>query len=1800
MATQIEVGALTSLPGAPGLKELSKEETLKRTYFCQAGDAPGAPPARILEGKSPFRGSARFFPLPRLAPKPFSRETAPDPKPPVAPLRPILPRPATPGGLPKDLVATEGDEKMPTAGGPEAGGGAGPRRSSSLSSKAAFPWPSPKAAATLPETSQTCPRLGTGVREGAQEASPSVAQEPPGGSGNVAFSEVAVRPALPARKPGGTLPPPPSLSQETRPAAAQAGALSQGSSGVGTAGPAGEPGPRPRRRPVSAIFTDALQRQRPAPGGAAPVGRAPPTPPEKPWARKPRPLSMDLTAWFEPKDVLPKKAAEEGRAAAAASAERSEVARECRDNAEAPRHGPDADFVERAQKIWERREKTLFKKPDPGSPAAPGGSAQLAPKEDPSPREERGKPDREPAPPSPGSRKGQGSAEVKGSAAQGEIPAQGAWAPRDSVKKRVSLFGEASVPAVAAGPESPLAAPETPEAAPEPEKGGMSVQERIKGWAGETPEAKPEIPRRACLARPLPVDLTKPFSGPASSNEVRLEKCSEMSKELPKGPREKQKEGHGLDAASVPGNPWTHREKKARQTEWTDPGHCRGESSAGAPCPWDVTPEDDGGFRTVWATVFEHHVERHSVADQSGRCPPATPPGEVAAGHVSESKARPERGSWLEKVPPEKANLRKENSRWFENPETGNLGRTSLLNGEPKWCHTPLPEKYPGGETRNSPFLKPSENPPTFQRIEAKYDVVHAAGVCAHSEALSTAPEEMAVTLRSSRLRPAWRGRQLSPEAAPADAAQGSLEGPMGSVHRASLIWEARGTHEAGGPKPDCREPRDGLGGNCPSPKWTGGVWVSWSKATVVVSEEQGSGPRPAADGERAARPSTPEGTPGKAQPEGREGAVNKPGGGLSAEKRGPPGGHPLEAPPKAKDVPSDFRAHPGVFPVPRGPLLAAAGGDEPRPAPVPEVRMRKAGPADQRPERWRRRTLPHGVKFDEFSSLAPPDPSKAEQRRTDYWTPTAGAFGKTPQLSHDRAETQEVGPGVPQDRTSVEVKPGSVEPKAMFFAVTYQIPDTQKAKSVVKSGPGNSMEHSRKSSPPHSSASTWVTLNREEPPETVGSKTRAKVREREHVSISRHAKPANRPSSLGAGILDPSSERIIDVDALQFHRGSGDGGGFQNGRKDGGIKVSPSSAPPTTPNFKSHLKGGDILVRRRTHVVSETFPGKLREGYRSSVLDIDALMAEYSEQSGKGSGEAARGRTPPEGSGGPDGADRGPRSPKKAPWAEGLQKPASLADTDHSSTPSSGRRPAETPGGVMDPRAGPPLWARPHSPPPDRCPGASSGPVGPSKSFSGTPEDERRTFVSKHHGSKYQNRATESKAPGQEDLGGGDGVSPRSPPTARKKGGPRESTGRGDEGSGAQWGAHPRGPGRSLLDVKRAYSEKGPPAQTREGLSVMQEAREKQQEQPTGRASLPGKSWETKETKMGSCRRDLGTRDGQKVLPWDLGQDAAPPGRGQPPLSPRRSRSFCKDKRDGPFVDQLKQCFSRRPPEAKDTDTLVQEADSQYGTWTDPRQSGESLAPESPSPDSSAASARRQTPPSRLSSLSSHTEPALAGGQHDGTGDRRSTSGDRSSSDRESADGVEGPPEDAHPPRRVDDFSCIHQTSVLDSSALKTRVQLSKRSRRRAPISHSLRRSRLSESGSGSTLEEEASSMWMFKDSTEEKSPRREESDEEERPPRAERTPVSHAQRMPAFPGMDPAALKAQLHKRQEVDSPGETPSWNPQPKTPKSPFQPGVLGSRVLPSSLERDERSEEPSPQWLKELKSKKRQSLYENQA
>lgn len=1773
MATRVEVGSIASLRAGPtGLGDIGREETLKRTYFCQAGDLPGASSTRIRSAKNPLQ--AHLFPLP-IAPKPFLKDQVPERKASVKSSwsgGATQPRPSAQAAeeeAKEDLAKT-----MPSLAGEGADRGEALQNGPSVPNKATFLRSGPSTMGLF-ETTKAGPGPGKGTGEGSREASPRATQVSP----LSARPEVATKPALPARKPPVTLPRPTSLSQDT------GSAISQGEAGRAQPLPKAHsvedpadqaPEAKPvKRRPMSAVFSEYLQPLKPGSGGAAVTGKVPPIPPEKTWVRKPRPLSVDLTSIFESGDTLLRKVTREQSTAERQGPERPSV--EPRGNVESPARvdgtpqDPDAEFQELSKRLHARKEKMVLKQTDTDSPRAP--RARATPGDDQSPQQEEAMPDQQwekvQESPSPRPERGLGLTEVKGERLDQEASARTERKPVGSVRKRLSLFGEDSAVALAVVSEPSPVTPESPSSAstvstastvPGPSRAGVNVQARIKGWSVERAgEEKPEVWRRASQARPLPADLTKPFSRSASSNEIGYEKCATLGGELPGERREKLKERHGLDGPSATKSPWKSEvSQKSRQTELKDasdqdPDRCWSARSVGGSSPSEVSPEDDGSFQKVWATVFEHHVERHTVADQAGCCLSTTPPCDVA--DTPDPRPKPE--NWPGKEPPGVTDER-DRSRRSDRADLGMLGRTALVDVALRPYPTAVPERHPVEERHSRSVPRHLESPPVSQRVQPRYDVMHASGERAHSEAVSRVPEEKAVTLRSGRSRLSLPARQLSQEVNPSYL-DSSLQGSEGAVQRASQLWEARGK-EGSRSKLDCQQPGDGFGGACQSPKWAGAGVTSWH-SNAVVSKDLGT----ARKGQSWSVFSDP---PSRASIEPRDSQVQAGSNSLSPQK---------------------------------GPL-AVASEDNPRLAQVaqPEVRMRRSNPSEPRVDRLRRRTLPHDVKFDPFSLLGPETASERQQRPADGLTfPTCAL--KRPPSFHQQAQTPEGTPDASQGRTFLVEKPGpSAEPAATFFAVTYQVPDIQKAKSVVKPGPENVSEPSRKTPPPPSPRSVVSALpspGREEPWSPASSKGYAKGRLYEEVrNLSKHPKSTDQPASAGDRTLDPSRERIIDVDALRFHRESEDGAvKYRNLGASSGKDASQTSLVQRRPR--------SLLVRRRTEVISETFPGKMRDGYRSSVLDLDSLMAEYKEQFRSPSKAQERQDSPTEPSGSPQERSGWPkeaewrrRSLKEAPQSDGVGGVGQLTGPSvkvlHSPGPS--KQPAEPLGEAMATKSGLPLWAPPQSASGENCPSPSSVPAGSRRKSPGIAELESKISSSEHQGTKHRQGSVKSQ-----ELGSGDPVSPRSPPSDRKKGTPRRSTVQGVEGNGVQWGTPPRDSVWSPMDIKRACSEKGPPARVWEGLSVMQDAREQRGEQSRGKPDLPV---ETPKVAEGPCQRDTRRLEGPKLPLQNLErrdgrQDGQQPlGQVSPVASvPRRSHSFCKDKKNSLLVNQLKQCFSRRAPEAKDTDTLVQEADSQYGTWAAQHQNGGSFGPETPSPDSSAASAGKQPPGSHLSSYTESTSVE----QHDSSRDRRSSSVDRSSSELESTDGPEGPPpSDVCPAEGEDDFSFIHQTSVLDSSALKTRVQLSKRSRRRAPISHSLRRSQFSESESRSPLEEESHSAWMFKDSTEEKSPRRDESDEE--PPRVERTPVGHPQRMPVFPGMDPAVLKAQLPKRSEVDSPGESLSWTPQPKTPKSPFQPGVLGSRVLPSSAEREERSEESSPQWLKELKSKKRQSLYENQA
>ncbi|XP_071374885.1 uncharacterized protein KIAA1671 isoform X2 [Centroberyx affinis] len=256
---------------------------------------------------------------------------------------------------------------------------------------------------------------------------------------------------------------------------------------------------------------------------------------------------------------------------------------------------------------------------------------------------------------------------------------------------------------------------------------------------------------------------------------------------------------------------------------------------------------------------------------------------------------------------------------------------------------------------------------------------------------------------------------------------------------------------------------------------------------------------------------------------------------------------------------------------------------------------------------------------------------------------------------------------------------------------------------------------------------------------------------------------------------------------------------------------------------------------------------------------------------------------------------------------------------------------------------------------------------------------------------------------------------------------------------------------------------------------------------------------------------------------------------------------------------------------DGKDSDTPVHETDSQYGTWETGLRTDDSLTPATPTSDGNLTpSPRKPTPPHTL-------------GEH------------ASPFDPDAPDGLSpsSPPESQ--PLPFPDAP----TSLLDTSALRSRAQLGKKRGPRSRPSRAARQSAaltlLPEGEGGATKD------WRFRDSTEEKAESKQEDSDSEEQARGidhRSAAASQPQRIQLFPGMDPSALKAQLKKRGDSDNQtdGPAPSSSQQlSHSPKSPFLPRA--ARVLPPAGGK-ENGEEDSPQWLKELKSKKRLSQYEN--
>ncbi|XP_029367561.1 calponin homology domain-containing protein DDB_G0272472 isoform X2 [Echeneis naucrates] len=315
------------------------------------------------------------------------------------------------------------------------------------------------------------------------------------------------------------------------------------------------------------------------------------------------------------------------------------------------------------------------------------------------------------------------------------------------------------------------------------------------------------------------------------------------------------------------------------------------------------------------------------------------------------------------------------------------------------------------------------------------------------------------------------------------------------------------------------------------------------------------------------------------------------------------------------------------------------------------------------------------------------------------------------------------------------------------------------------------------------------------------------------------------------------------------------------------------------------------------------------------------------------------------------------------------------------------------------------------------------------------------------------------------------------------------------------------------------------------------------------------------------SHRRSHGSQELNRMRSRSVSRRSAPSiSAVEGSLSRMRSRSAHRERDRHSWVQQ-KQSVSNGE-EGNDSETPVRESDSQYGTWETGLRTDDSLTPATPSSESNVSpSPKKSTPP--------HTP-----------GDSASPC------ETDTPDSVLPPSSSDIQPLSFPD----NPITLLDTRVLRSRAQLVKKGAPRSRPSRAARQS--AARGEGGTTDD-----WLYQDSTEAKlrESKDSDSDSEEQARGADTSPAVAAQpqRVALFPGMDPSALKAQLKKRGDSDNQTDGPTLSPSQlsRSPKSPFLPRA--ARVLPPTGGK-ENGEEDSPQWLKELKSKKRLSQYENES
>ncbi|KAJ6656712.1 hypothetical protein lerEdw1_003599 [Lerista edwardsae] len=1478
MAAQVELGP--ALAPLAGRSELASPAKLQRAFASPRSEAGGQPSERPEERGPRPAAMTPAPPRPRLTPKPFCRERSVEA---FAAVKPPVPSEGLPaargaaGSVPPLL-----DHKLVES---RAGGEV----------VASVPFcASPQANTVILFETGSADRARVTLTPdrhlaGAPRAlGPPLAQE--GGPPPSTPEGAGVQRQL-------------SLSSESRPAPWSPGSPLERTGAPaekapegqrqpsGRRSPASGGQPRPKPRPVSAIFLESKH-------GAPDVAGEQPLP-EQPWARKPRPLSVDLTARFEsrglcvPRQPCPSEARQRlpaaalaevghggpsqadvaglGRAdlsrpawkAAARVADSPQSLKPAPDEAAPSCHSVPRDSSAQGRKcLWESRRRSRGEPPEREA----GLAAALAKGQEPCGG--RGPAGQERA-----------ALSLTGTAGQ-ETSARAPGADSRSSRGGVVVMKRLSSPDPSANGAAPAKAESLP-ASPDKESRILNIQQRIKELTADSADAKPGNLRRSFRSRPLSADLTRLFSSSAGGSDRRPERQAEASRRPLGEPREvpeseaRPPSGPGGREARGLGVPW--KPQQAVKLPRADgPLEKDGRFARERP---DVTPlqaEDAPPLRTVRATLFEHSVQRHNVAvDRLVTEPGLRPSPALAQAVAKEGPSKPANTS-LEAEKP---------------------GRAELLPGDPALAAKERVERAPP---------RPLADSWQSQRIEPRYEVLQTVGERVRSEAVAAVAGDQAVTLRSRRsLRERRRAEEGAPWPGSLDLWRedktkelGEAAGKTCAVQRRDVPprqplapyeqtseWKARRQQQQqvpvrGAPPPgrgkDLRaadDPTSSLSlerekekpdacladrtGGSPVPRRFPGS--PGARPGCEVGVGAGEGVAPARAGEQEG-PSSP-GAAGQRPKRSSSSKASPVGVGTRTCAREAPGAPGLQERASAHSAKAGLadagcplaEDWGGLLDVGEGGRRGPRGGSNPRAA-----------------DRWRRRTLPHGAAHREDARALAAGSAEALSRRDSSQLLRSSSL----------AQRHQRGAEPPSEGSRNQPRSPS-EPGAASGAGVAQGQD----------------EDGGATDPLRSQPAPWRTEAPSPPGPAAGTARRSR-----HQPSARLADP---PGSLGG----QRSQSWGEGGTPDLPR-PGDARG-EPSRHPGGAPFQAEPVPPS---------------RVRPLPPDRLAQGKDSGGYRSRVLDIDALMAEYKEDPPRGVGglfpweKLARRRDSADKTSGrydlssPRGSDPSPGSARRGLCAAtDFHSPEHLRPREPERVERCPRESSPLQAG--DASLSPPHWGRLAAEKPKRSP------ADPTR----TP---KKTFILDEDGSESFLQAASGTARLDAGLGAGqappEGVCRKGASPAQQAGGvpPEESCPRkavhassldrrrGGAGVGAP-GASPAessppepGLANAPHDLRRSYSEKVRQARAR-GSGPWE---------PGGRegghpSSLPGRAdgWPGR---RGMAGQDSSFRDEER----DLGGEWPEQGVRSPPFLParRRSRSFYTERRTDHWAAGSRPLFRR------------------------------------------------------------------------------------------------------------------------------------------------------------------------------------------------------------------------------------------------------------------------------------------------